>query len=104
MEWEDDWGRGRGGRTAVVREGRMVEAEWLTRGKEGRSQEAGSKEAHTPACNQRRANTQEQHKGINEKMRRTGRCSLEQGTSDFAASTLTLSQHCQAGQVFQRSL
>lgn len=27
VEWEDDWGRGRGGRTAVVREGRMVEAE-----------------------------------------------------------------------------
>lgn len=25
---EDDWGRGRGGRTAVAREGRMVEARW----------------------------------------------------------------------------
>lgn len=28
-EGEDDWGRGRGGRTAVAREGRMVEARWV---------------------------------------------------------------------------
>lgn len=34
MEREDDWGRGRGGRTAVVREGRMVEARWVTQKKE----------------------------------------------------------------------
>lgn len=29
MAGEDDWGRGRGGRTAVAREGRMVEAKWV---------------------------------------------------------------------------
>lgn len=45
MEGEDDWGRGRGGRTAVAREGRMVEAKWVCQrkkkgmGKDGREEE-----------------------------------------------------------------
>lgn len=61
-EREDDWGRGRGGRTAVVREGRMVEAEQLTQRKKERKgfQKVVSKEGHVPAFYQRRANTQDQ--------------------------------------------
>lgn len=57
VEWEDDWGRGRGGRTAVAREGRMVKAEWATK-KERGFQEVESKEAHVSAVYQKQANTQ----------------------------------------------
>lgn len=45
MEGGDDWGRGRGGRTAVVREGRMVEARWVgQRKKRGRGKDVRGKE------------------------------------------------------------
>lgn len=41
MEGEEGWGRGRGGRTAVVREGRMVE---VRRAKDRKLGEEGEKE------------------------------------------------------------
>lgn len=59
MEREDDWGRGRGGRTAVVREGRMVEARWVTQKKErvsGSGIEGGTRAGLLP----NHANTKEQ--------------------------------------------
>lgn len=42
-EGEDDWGRGRGGRTAVAREGRMVEVRWEGQ-KKKKKRERGKKE------------------------------------------------------------
>ena len=41
-EGEDDWGRGRGGRTAVAREGRMVEAEWADQREKTKREGEGS--------------------------------------------------------------
>lgn len=43
VEGEDDWGRGRGGRTAVAREGRMVEVRWAVQGKKTKREGGGSK-------------------------------------------------------------
>lgn len=59
MEREDDWGRGRGGRTAVVREGRMMEARWVTQRKKGVSGSGIGGSAHASRL-LNHANTKEQ--------------------------------------------
>lgn len=69
-EGEDDWGRGRGGRTAVAREGRMVEARWvgLRKKKEvGRKwrKERGRKEPRRPfsSLSNRRSSEWQERRG-----------------------------------------